>query len=87
VGCGPRLNLWLEEHKRPGGVNQMQLEFCSNIYHSMSEKLKLTNGIVMPYYQDLLMEEGRKISKADYLSAVSVWSSYSKTGKCQMQFF
>ncbi|XP_064621135.1 uncharacterized protein LOC135484034 [Lineus longissimus] len=57
VGCAPRLNLWLEEHNRPGGIQQIQLELCSNVENTMREKLMKTNGIVMPYYQDLFMEE------------------------------
>ncbi|XP_013392359.1 uncharacterized protein LOC106160335 isoform X1 [Lingula anatina] len=57
VGCISKINEWLHAHGEPRGINQLQLEFCTNNYYEVKESIELMKGKIWPIQQDIFLEE------------------------------
>ena len=60
TGCKSNLDEFLAARGEPGGIEQIQKEFCSNHYLEVQQQILSVNGEIVPLYQDLFMEEGSK---------------------------
>ena len=52
---------FLAARGEPGGIEQIQKEFCSNHYLEVQQQILSVNGEIVPMYQDLFMEEGIEV--------------------------
>ena len=59
MDCVGILDGWLEAAGRKGGVERVQLEFCTNNFHEVQQQLKHVNYEVIPIYHDLFLEQGK----------------------------
>ena len=61
-GCTAQFDIYLEKKGYKGGMAQLRLEFCTNVFFESASYVQQVNKQINPILQDLFMEQSMYIN-------------------------